>query len=160
MVGGVTQRGIHAVSQEAETRPVDASRPELGWAAADAAGEASGVAWRRWMWLGAGGCGGHRGGAGPPYRSGSEYRSGSDRCASVLLDECAPPLLGRTLAGGSFELGNRRGKVVVVNVWASWCTACEEEHPELEVAARLLAPDGLQWSASTRRTLMRLTAGS
>lgn len=54
-------------------------------------------------------------------------------------------LSGRTLAGGNFDLDDYRGKVVVVNVWASWCTACEQEHPELEAAARLLVPDGVQF---------------
>lgn len=64
---------------------------------------------------------------------------------SVLLDEPAPPLSGRTLGGGSFDLDAHLDQVVVVNVWASWCTVCKEEHPELEAAARRLASHGVQF---------------
>ena len=51
------------------------------------------------------------------------------------------PLVGRTAApfsltafdGTPVELGALRGKVVVVNFWASWCNpACYEEAPVLE----------------------------
>lgn len=64
----------------------------------------------------------------------------SDTVEAVLLDEPAPVLGGPTLDGRSFSLDDHRGEVVVVNVWASWCTVCKEEHPELEAAARKLAP--------------------
>lgn len=37
-----------------------------------------------------------------------------------------PPVQGRTLGLASDDL---RGEVAVVNVFASWCTACREEHP-------------------------------
>jgi len=30
------------------------------------------------------------------------------------------------------NLSNLRGKVVVINVWASWCKPCEQEAPELQ----------------------------
>ena len=37
-----------------------------------------------------------------------------------------PPVQGRTLGLASADL---RGKVAVVNVFASWCLACRDEHP-------------------------------
>lgn len=64
---------------------------------------------------------------------------------SVHLDQPAPPLRGETLEGGSFDLANYQGQVRVVNVWASWCTACREEHPELIAAARRLASYDVQF---------------
>lgn len=35
------------------------------------------------------------------------------------------------LNGGMFQLSEQRGKVVVLNVWATWCPPCEEETPAL-----------------------------
>lgn len=64
---------------------------------------------------------------------------------SVLLDRPAPPLAGGTLDGGTFDLTEHRGRVAVVNVWASWCTACRKEHPELEAAASELRSYGVQF---------------
>lgn len=63
---------------------------------------------------------------------------------SVLLDKPAPPLAGPTLDGGRFDLADHRGRVVVINVWASWCEPCRREYPLLEQAARELGPRGVQ----------------
>lgn len=63
---------------------------------------------------------------------------------SVLLNRPAPPLSGPTLDGGSFDLADHRGQVVLVSVWASWCEACKEEHPVLVAAQEQLGPYGLQ----------------
>lgn len=63
---------------------------------------------------------------------------------SVLLDRPAPPLAGPTLDGGSFDLADYRGQVVIVNVWASWCVPCRREYPVLEQASRELGPHGVQ----------------
>jgi cytochrome c biogenesis protein CcmG/thiol:disulfide interchange protein DsbE len=42
----------------------------------------------------------------------------------------------------SVHLGALRGDVVVVNVWASWCLACRDEHPVLrEVGSRYAGTD-------------------
>lgn len=63
---------------------------------------------------------------------------------SVLIGKSAPPLSGGTLDGGTLDLRDYRGKVVMVNVWASWCAACRQEHPVLTAAQRGLADRGLQ----------------
>jgi cytochrome c biogenesis protein CcmG, thiol:disulfide interchange protein DsbE len=55
-----------------------------------------------------------------------------------------PPVQGRTLGLATEDL---RGEVSVVNVFASWCTACRDEHPLwMELArARTLPIHGLNY---------------
>jgi len=50
---------------------------------------------------------------------------------------------GRTLDGEKVSLTDFRGKVVVVNVWGSWCGPCRAEAPMLAQASRDLAGKGV-----------------
>ena len=56
----------------------------------------------------------------------------------------APALAAATLSAGAFtgptfDLAAQRGKVVVLNVWASWCAPCRAEAPALADVSRSLA---------------------
>ena len=62
---------------------------------------------------------------------------------SPLINKPAPafevPQLGQ--ANKTFSPASMKGQVWVLNVWASWCVACREEHPVLvEIAKSGLVP--------------------
>jgi cytochrome c biogenesis protein CcmG/thiol:disulfide interchange protein DsbE len=58
--------------------------------------------------------------------------SSERRTESPLLGRIAPATKGATLAGGSVDIDDYRGRWVMVNFFASWCTACRVEHLELK----------------------------
>ncbi len=56
---------------------------------------------------------------------------------SPLINKPAPAFSLPTLAGGEpFTPPSLQGKVWMLNVWATWCVACREEHPVLVAFAR------------------------
>jgi len=48
------------------------------------------------------------------------------------------------LAGAPLELSSYRGKVVLLDFWATWCEPCREEIPDFMALQRKYGPDGLQ----------------
>ena len=53
-------------------------------------------------------------------------------CASALAGTAARPGLNvTTLDGNTFDLAAQSGKWVIVNYWATWCSPCLKELPDL-----------------------------
>lgn len=48
------------------------------------------------------------------------------------VGELAPPFTALTLDGSPTSLQDYRGRVVVLNFWATWCGPCRVEMPEFE----------------------------
>lgn len=55
-----------------------------------------------------------------------------------------PNLEFRDGTGDTMTLRNFRGKVVVLNLWATWCPPCREEMPTLDALQRELGGAGFQ----------------
>ena len=56
--------------------------------------------------------------------------------AGALIGQDAPALSVETLDGQRFELTALRGRVVLVNCWATWCPPCRDEMPLLDAFYR------------------------
>ncbi|HEY8376683.1 MAG TPA: TlpA disulfide reductase family protein [Nannocystis sp.] len=63
--------------------------------------------------------------------------------ATLALGAPAPPFAGVTMRGEPLALADLRGRVVLLNVWATWCEPCREELPELQALYQRLEPRGL-----------------
>ena len=55
----------------------------------------------------------------------------------------APAYSAVSLAGDSVSLSTYRGKVVLLNAWATWCGPCRQEIPELRALHQKYSKDGL-----------------
>lgn len=68
-----------------------------------------------------------------PPQVGTESVAPADRGAPLAIS-------GPTLDGGSLDLADLRGSVVVLNDWASWCGPCRDETPTLVHLSQTVDP--------------------
>lgn len=66
------------------------------------------------------------------------------RAGYVEVGRRMPAYAAPTLAGDTLELESLRGKVVLLNVWATWCPPCRDEMPGLQQLHQELAGRGLR----------------
>lgn len=70
--------------------------------------------------------------------------SGDAGVARVDIGAPVPAYAAASLTGDSVSLAGLRGKVVLLNVWATWCHPCRDEIPELQALHERYATRGLE----------------
>jgi thiol-disulfide isomerase/thioredoxin len=100
--------------------------------------------------LSACGSGGTSGGSGN-----TNFITGKDGIATVGKGDrkAAPDLSGTTIDGKQLDTADFKGKIVVLNVWGSWCAPCRAEAPNLVKVAKETESKGVQFvGINTRDT--------
>jgi peroxiredoxin len=75
------------------------------------------------------------------------YVSGNGSVTTIAAAdrESAPEVSGTALDGRPLAIADYPGKVIVLNVWGSWCAECREERADLEAAWSQLSRRGVQF---------------
>ncbi len=61
----------------------------------------------------------------------------------ATVGDLAPDFSSQTIDGAPVRLSQYRGKPVLLNFWATWCTACQDEMPLIQRASELGKGPGL-----------------
>src|SRR6185295_8032709 len=75
----------------------------------------------------------------PPAAAGAAANAAGTDVGSTM-----PEYGAMWLDGSKFELAGKRDKVVLLNVWATWCGPCRFEIPELQALHDRYAPKGFE----------------
>lgn len=67
----------------------------------------------------------------PPKKGLMRWANGELSKLQVLADPPAQPNFTFQHPGGEMRLSDFRGKLVIMNIWATWCAPCIEEIPSL-----------------------------
>lgn len=86
------------------------------------------------------------------------------QASGTLLHKRAPEFVRADLSGSKIDLKEYRGKVVLLNFWATWCAPCQVELPKFDGWQKNYGAQGLQVLAVSmddnespvRRTMHRM----
>ncbi len=65
-----------------------------------------------------------------------------DKYLCIRLGDAAPDFTGTTLDGKPFRFSDLKGKVVLLDFWATWCSPCLAEVPNIKKAVDRFGRDG------------------
>ena len=80
----------------------------------------------------------------------------------VGIGQRAPDFTLATFDSQQYRLSELKGKVVLINFWASWCKPCEQEAADLEAAWRFYQPRedvvflGVDWTDTEKKAFQYL----
>ncbi|MFC7220320.1 TlpA family protein disulfide reductase [Streptomyces polyrhachis] len=85
----------------------------------------------------------------------TKFVAGTGEITSVKAVDrvAAPAISGKTTHGEELSLADYKGKVVVLNVWGSWCAPCRKEAPHLKEVADATKGEGVQFVGINTRDL-------
>ncbi|KAB1144222.1 TlpA family protein disulfide reductase [Streptomyces luteolifulvus] len=85
----------------------------------------------------------------------TNFVTGSNGIATAKQGDrdSAPELSGKTVDGTQLDIGDYQGKVVVVNVWGSWCPPCRAEAKNFQKVYQDVKDQGVEFvGINTRDT--------
>jgi thiol-disulfide isomerase/thioredoxin len=85
----------------------------------------------------------------PPLNPEPEQRAKVDPIGLFFIPERIRELEIEALPSGTFRLSDFQGKVIVINLWASWCGPCRREVPEYEKVRKAYAGKEVEFIALT-----------